>query len=98
MTFSWWLSRRRGHACGCEENEVCRVDDHSRTLEFVVEGMNCSHCADSIQRAVSEMAGVTDCRVYLEDGRAIVQGRDLDTAKVVGVIEGLGYKVRLQTE
>ena len=98
MTFSWWLSRRRGQSCGCEENEVCRVDDHSRTLEFVVEGMNCSHCADSIQRAVSEMSGVTDCRVYLEDGRAIVQGRDLDTAKVVGVIEGLGYKVRLQTE
>ena len=98
MTFSWWLSRRRGHSCGCEGDEVCEMNDDSPTLEFVVEGMNCSHCSGSVQRAVSEMEGVTDCQVYLDDGRAVVQGLDLDTAAVMGVIEGLGYKARLEAE
>lgn len=77
---------------------MCKVDDDSPTLEFAVEGMNCSHCSGSVQRAVSEMDGVTDCQVYLDDGRAVVQGRDLDTAAVIGVIQGLGYKAHLQAE
>jgi len=94
MTFSWWLSRRRG----CEGDDVCQVNDDSPAVEFAVEGMNCSHCSGSVQRAVSEMDGVTDCVVFLDDGRAVVRGLDLDTAAVIGVIEGLGYKARLQAE
>ncbi|MEN8005944.1 MAG: permease [Candidatus Krumholzibacteriota bacterium] len=92
MSFSWWLSRRRGHSCGCEAEETCAVNDDSRTLEFAVEGMNCSHCSGSVMRAVSELEGVSDCQVFLDDGRAVVRGRDLDPQKIAGVIEGLGFK------
>ena len=97
MVFSWWLSRRRGHDCGCEDGESCGGDDEPRSLEFEVEGMNCSHCSGSVHRAVSELEGVTGCRVQLDEGRAVVTGKDLDVAKVTEVIEGLGFKARLQT-
>jgi uncharacterized membrane protein YraQ (UPF0718 family)/copper chaperone CopZ len=98
MIFSWWLSRRQGHACGCEEGGTCGTNDETQSLDFAVEGMNCSHCSGSVHRAVTEMDGVTVCRVQLDEGRAMVMGRDLDAAKVVDVIESLGFKARLQAE
>ncbi len=98
MIFSWWLSRRRDHSCGCDGMEACGVDEKSPSLEFDVEGMNCSHCSGSVQRAVTELDGVTGCQVQLDEGRAVVQGPDLDSAQVITVIEGLGFKASLQTE
>ncbi len=98
MIYSAWLSRRRGHSCGCDGREDCQVEDATKTLEFAVDGMNCSHCSGSVQRAVTEMEGITGCQVQLDEGRAVVLGTDLDAAKVIGVIEGLGYKASLQAE
>jgi len=98
MIFSGWIVRRRGQACGCDGGEVCGVTEDSNTLEFTVEGMNCSHCSGSVQRAVTEMDGVTGCQVQLDEGRAVVLGRDIEVEKVVAVIEDLGFKARLQSE
>ena len=74
------------------------MSEGTQKLELSVEGMNCSHCSGSVLRAVSELDGVTDCQVYLDDGRAVVHGRDLETSAVIGVIEGLGFKAHLQPE
>ena len=95
MTFSWWLSRRRDHACGCDENQDCSPVEDSEVLEFAVEGMSCSHCTGSVQRGVSEMEGVTACQVFLDGGRAVVRGSGLQPEAVSAVIEGLGFKARL---
>lgn len=92
MTFSWWLSRRRGHDCGCEGETTCAASDDTQILELQVEGMSCSHCSGSVQRAVSELDGVDSCQVVLDEGRALVRGRDLDPARLVEVVEGLGFK------
>ena len=51
MTRSWWLSRRRASCCEGE----CSMNDKEEPLEFGVEGMNCSHCSGSVQRAVEEL-------------------------------------------
>jgi hypothetical protein len=96
MAFSWWLSRRRDRSCGCDDLKTRGTADRDETLEFAVEGMNCSHCSGSVQRAVTEMDGVSGCRVQLDEGRAVVTGRNLEAATVVAVIEGLGFKARLQ--
>jgi len=95
MTLSWWLSRRRDHSCGCDQNQECSMDDKAQTMEFTVEGMNCSHCSGSIKRAVSELDGVTDCQVSLDDGRAVVRGSGFQSETVAVVIESLGFKARL---
>jgi uncharacterized membrane protein YraQ (UPF0718 family)/copper chaperone CopZ len=94
MFFSAWRSRRRGLSCGCEGEEVCGTGDVAATLNFEVEGMNCSHCTGSVQRAVTELEGVSSCQVQLDEGRALVRGKGLDAAEVVAVIEGLGFKAR----
>ena len=58
---------------------------------ITVGGMNCSHCSGSVQRTVGELPGVTACRVDLDAGRAVVEGRDLDRAAIARAIEALGF-------
>jgi hypothetical protein len=95
MTFSWWQSRRRAHDCGCEDGGNCSPGVQAQVLEFAVEGMNCSHCSDSVQRGVAELDGVTACQVFLDDGRAVVRGSGVRPEAVVLVVEGLGFKARI---
>jgi uncharacterized membrane protein YraQ (UPF0718 family)/copper chaperone CopZ len=93
MTRSWWLARRRA-CCGdstCAGGAPAATASADERLEFAVGGMNCSHCSGSVQRAVSELPGVTLCSVDLERGRALVAGRDLDPGAVTGAIEALGF-------
>ena len=96
MTMAWWVSRRRGHSCGCEDTGACEVPGETATLELAVAGMNCSHCSGSIERTVSALAGVSDCRVYLDEGRAVIQGSGLDPAAIISVVEGLGFQASIQ--
>ena len=95
MTWSWWISRRRG--CGCEGSgeDSCAVDGgHAHRVELEIAGMHCSHCAGSVQRALAEMPGVADVQVFLEEGRALVRGHDLDPQAMAAIITGLGYSAR----
>ncbi|RKZ11996.1 heavy metal-associated domain-containing protein [bacterium] len=89
MVRSWWLARQRD--CGCDAE--CATTPARQELELVVEGMNCSHCSGSVQRALSELPGVVSCRVSLEDGRARITGEDLDRKDLTRAVTGLGYKV-----
>ena len=90
MTRSWWLSRQR--ACGCDDE--CVPEAAPAELELEVGGMNCSHCAQSVERALGEVPGVTGCRVSLEEGRAWVRGSGLDGAALEAAVKGLGYTSR----
>ncbi len=98
MTASWWIARRRGESCGCEDGSACQAPltaaSAPERIEFAVEGMNCSHCSNSVDRAVRELPGVEDCQVDLSAGRLTVHGVGLVPAKVVLAVEALGYRAR----
>jgi uncharacterized membrane protein YraQ (UPF0718 family)/copper chaperone CopZ len=99
MSRSWWLSRRApacgdaGAACCAVPSEASR-EDPMTTTAFTIEGMNCSHCSGSVQRAVEELTGVAACRVSLDEGRADVDGDAVDSGAVIAAIEKLGFRAR----
>jgi copper chaperone CopZ len=62
-------------------------------LELRVVGMTCSHCAESVGRALAESDGVLSADVDLRTGRAVVVGNYLDRRKLVAAITELGYTV-----
>ena len=102
MGWSWW--RLRQHDCGCEDGACAPASaghDHSgekmHHREFDIEGMNCSHCSGSVDRAIRELPGVTSCRVNLEEGRATVEAERVDDAAVVAAVEGLGFRAKVRT-
>lgn len=62
-----------------------------QTIELDIEGMNCSHCADSVERTLNEQPGVARVEVELDAGRARVHGEELDAAALAAAVDALGY-------
>jgi len=60
-------------------------------VELTVKGMTCSHCVQAVTRALSECVGVVSADVDLKTSRALVRGRNLDTAALRRAVEELGY-------
>jgi len=79
--------RRRLH----EEEAV--VDVSEQMIELRIRGMRCNGCVQSLQRALSEVSGVTKAEVSLEDGLARVRGRDFSDEAVAEAVDSLGFSV-----
>jgi copper chaperone CopZ len=65
-------------------------------LELAVQGMTCSHCSSSVERALRELPGVTGCRVVLAEGLAVVEGKQLDAAAAIAAVQALGYLAQVR--
>jgi uncharacterized membrane protein YraQ (UPF0718 family)/copper chaperone CopZ len=63
------------------------------TIALSVKGMKCSHCTESVKRALSESMGVESVEVDLKAGRATVGGKNMDVGQLRDTIRELGYSV-----
>lgn len=69
----------------------------SREYRFIVRGMTCGHCADSVKKAAVSVAGVEKAEVDLESGIAVVIGEtELDPQQVVSAIGQAGYPTEME--
>ncbi len=58
-----------------------------------VSGMSCSHCVQSVTKALATVPGVTDIAVSLERNEAIFQApANLDWERVRAAIEAAGFQ------
>jgi copper chaperone CopZ len=60
---------------------------------LAVAGMTCTHCEDSVRRALVELPGVRSAQVSRLAKRAVVEGEGLDRGRLVEAVEGLGFQV-----
>lgn len=60
--------------------------------EYIVEGMTCEHCVQSVTEEVSEVSGVESVDVELASGRLVVSGDPSDEA-VREAVADAGYAV-----
>lgn len=60
---------------------------------LVVSGMTCSHCVETVRKALSECSGVASVSVDLKQGVATVLGTELDYEEMRTKVESFGYKV-----
>lgn len=86
---SWYAGRRKG---GDVRTDSCKTSGSPERIDLTVDGMNCSHCRSSVERALSEVKGVTRVTVDLEGGKASVEGAGLEAAVLIQAVDGLGYK------
>lgn len=61
----------------------------SRTI--TVDGMSCEHCEQSVEEALSAVAGVTDARANHEGDAATIEG-DAESDALVRAVEDAGYE------
>ena len=66
--------------------------DGMNTAQLSITGMTCSHCADSVKRALEARADVDRADVDLDAGHARVQGTFSDPAAPTKTAAALGYQ------
>lgn len=60
-----------------------------------IEGMSCSHCVMHVKEALSEIDGVSDVSVSLEDKKAVIEASDKVTDEaIIKAIDDYGYEVK----
>ncbi len=63
------------------------------TTIFHVEGMSCSHCEDSVKKAVAAVAGVSGVEVDLAAKSVTVSHNGIAVEVISNAIEEQGYDV-----
>ena len=71
--------------------EAMAMDDE-RVLELKIDGMRCNGCVQSVQRALTEISGVTDAEVRLDEGLARIRGRDFSVQDLIEAVSSLGFE------
>ena len=75
-------------------DEACETGLHneSNVQVFNVSGMNCSHCAANVERAIRSIEGVEEVSVSLNEGKAHVSG-NVSPDAVKSAVESIGFTV-----
>ena len=60
------------------------------TIELTITGMTCGHCQTGVTNALKSVPGVTDARVDLSTGKAVVQGNP-DVQQLITAVQDEGY-------
>ncbi|MGI1658711.1 MAG: heavy-metal-associated domain-containing protein [Desulfitobacterium sp.] len=59
-----------------------------------INGMSCGHCVNHVKEALSELNGVTQVEVSLEEKSALVEAsQDVSDEAIKAAIEEVGYEV-----
>jgi hypothetical protein len=85
--------RPRGHLAPAAPAAPAGETTMEDRVKLSISGMSCSHCVNSVQRALGEADGVDDVRVDLDSGAAVVAGHDLEPPRLKQIVEQLGYTV-----
>ena len=80
--------RPRRRADGVEE----MMKDDERLWELKIDGMRCDGCVQSVQRALSEISGVTNAEVRLDEGRALIRGNGFSVQELTEAVASLGFE------
>ena len=63
------------------------------TIKLSITGMTCTHCAESVRRALLECPGVEAAEVSLAGGEATVSGTGFDVDVLRKAVKELGYSI-----
>lgn len=59
-----------------------------------IEGMQCNHCKMTVEKALSQLDGVTKVEVSLEEKKAVIESqKEIEDSKIKEVIANAGFEV-----
>jgi copper chaperone CopZ len=59
-----------------------------------IDGMSCEHCAKTVREALGKVDGVVSVSVDVKEGKAYVQGEDIDIEILKKTVTDAGYEVK----
>jgi len=66
--------------------------------EILIEGMSCSHCSESVKKALSKIEGVKEVNVDLNKKIAVVDADNVDDDVLAGAVNDAGFEAVNITE
>ena len=65
---------------------------------FAVNGMDCEHCVERVDKAVRELAGILDVQVSLEDESMIVDFDEVTASQqiIIDAVIEAGYEAQVR--
>lgn len=66
--------------------------------KYSVFGMSCAACANSVQKAVSRLPGVTQCSVNLVSNTMEVEFENLSDEQICNAVNAIGFKAKIYEE
>lgn len=57
-----------------------------------IRGMTCSHCTSSAQKALEQQPGVSNVKVDLGSGTAIVSGTGMEVQQLIEAVDNIGFR------
>jgi Cu+-exporting ATPase len=80
--------------------QAANEETNMKTIIIPIEGMSCAACAASVKKALTSIDGVADVQVNLAERNARVRfaPSKLSTDRLVGAVNGLGFKARTPAE
>ncbi len=79
----WPWKHHHHHHHHVEELDACII--------YNVEGMNCSHCAANVEKAIAAVEGVEHVEVSLHEGTASIKGSP-NEADILLAVESIGFR------
>ncbi|MFT4246071.1 MAG: cation transporter [Micrococcaceae bacterium] len=64
------------------------------TYKYDIEGMSCQHCVNAITEEVSEISGVANVKVSLDDKTLTLDSPEDVITKVKTAVDEAGYEVK----
>ncbi len=59
---------------------------------LIIEGMSCNHCKMRVEKALSEVAGITGVSVDLASKTAMVEmSQEIEDSVLVNIVDDAGY-------
>ena len=62
-------------------------------ITLIIEGMMCEHCTARVKKALEAVDGVTDAKLSLNPGSAVITGEGLDREALVNAVLDQGFDV-----
>lgn len=88
LAVAFILKLRKKDECSCN-NSSCSCN---KKMRFGIEGMMCNHCKENVEKSLKQLEGIENVHVDLAEGAAYVEGKDIDSTKIIDTINALGYK------
>ena len=74
-------------------NDVKEKLQNKANLAFIVKGMTCNHCKETVTEAIKTCDGIQDVTINLESGETFIYGNNLNEQQIISSINDVGYSI-----
>ena len=66
---------------------------NSADLSFIVKGMTCNHCKETVTEAINTCDNIQDFTINLESGQTFIYGNNLNKQQIMTSINNVGFSI-----